>query len=252
MSPIGIIAGTSLLNFEFLGSLKKEIMKNKFGKVLSFRDENIIFIPRHGEQRKIPPHRINYKANIYALAENNVNFLILINSVGSLKREIIPGKLMVPHDYIALWNIQTFFDKNAIHITPEFDPLLREILISTARELKIDIYDHGIYFQTSGPRLETKAEISMLSKFADVVGMTLGTEATLAQEIGLRCASICTIDNYAHGLAKEKLNFEEVVERASKRRADLESLLLRVIDKLLSFQGEKNEHPAKERNSGKR
>ncbi|MFH1126407.1 MAG: 6-oxopurine nucleoside phosphorylase, partial [Candidatus Altiarchaeota archaeon] len=100
---------------------------------------------------------------------------------------------------------------------------LRQHILSIARKNRIKLHDKGVYVQTAGPRLETKAEINVIKKWGDVVGMTMASEAILAQERGLAYAAVCTVDNYAHGISKEILDFKRVMEEAashSKKAVD--------------------------------
>jgi 5'-methylthioadenosine phosphorylase len=214
---------------------KEKKIKTEYGTALIFmdKDNNLVFIPRHGKNKEIPPHKINHHANIMALKKLKVKAIISTSSVGSLKEEILPKSILIPHDYINFWNIPTFFNEGQIHITPSLDETLRELIARVARKLNIKIISKGIYFQTSGPRLETKAEISLIKKFADVVGMTMGSEATLAKELKLRYASICQVDNYCHGITSEKLDFKKVIEEAEKSREELIKLLGGVTKELI-------------------
>lgn len=229
---IGIIGGTNLYETEFLGKTKEEEIKTEYGTVYALVGEKFLFIPRHGKNRDIPPHRINHRANITALKEYDIEEVIGVTSVGSLKKEIPPMSLVIPDDYIHLWNIPTFFDSEIVHITPCLDKDLRKKIISIAKKLEIEIIEKGIYIQTSGPRLETKAEVSLLKNYADIVGMNMASEATLAKEKGIGYANISSVDNYAHGIVEEELDFKKVVEEASKERGDLERLLGGIIGEL--------------------
>jgi 5'-methylthioadenosine phosphorylase len=95
----------------------------------------------------------------------------------------------------------------------------------------MEIFEQGVYFQTVTPRLETKAEISFMKNYADVVGMNMASEATLATELGLRYADISTVDNYAHGIIEEEvLDYKKIVEDASKSRVDLEKVLIKLVE----------------------
>jgi len=228
---IGIIGGTSLLGTS-IGDFKGEWIETEYGKTYALKGKDAVFIPRHGKERKIPPHRINYRANIKAFELGGVKNIISVNSAGSLKRELKPGSVVIPDDYIGLWNIPTFHDDEIVHITPELDGELRQSVIKAAKDLGIGVIPNGIYFQATGPRLETKAEINLMKNFADMVGMSLASEATLAQELGIGYASICSVDNYAHGVVEERLDFEKVVVEASKDRGDLRKLLLKLIEEL--------------------
>lgn len=166
-----------------------------------YNNNNALFVNRHPEN--IPPHKIKHADNLKKISEAGIKKVLGINSVGSLKTSIRPGTLVLPDDYINLHNIGTVHHESAIHIVPEIDQGLRRKIIKCSEKLKIKLFDHGVYYQTKGPRFETKAEINMIKHYADVVGMTMGSEATIAQEMGLSYASLCVVDNYANGIAGE-------------------------------------------------
>jgi 5'-methylthioadenosine phosphorylase len=188
----------------------------------------MVFLPRHGLDGNTPPHGINHKANMKALADLNVEFIVGVSSVGSLKPEISPGCLFVPSDYINLSQIPTFFDDRCVHVTPGLDEELMLTLSQKCRELGVKVVGGGVYVQTQGPRLETKAEIKIFAGFGDVVGMTMASEATLAREVSLRYASLCSVDNYAHGLA-EGLDFKDIKKRAAESAEIIWDVLGKVI-----------------------
>jgi len=231
---LGIIGGTSLFDTKLLGDAKEIEVDTPYGTVYllftTVHSQEIVFLPRHGKDRNIPPHRINYKANMQAFKELEVEEIIGVTSAGSLKRAITPRSLVVPHDYISLCTIPTYYGDELVHVTPSLDESLRKRILEAARALSVKIIDQGVYFQTTGPRLETKAEINLIKDYADVVGMNMASEATLATELGLRYANISTVDNYAHGIIAEELEYKDIVAAASKSRADLEKVLLKVIN----------------------
>ncbi len=233
---LGIIGGTSLFDSKFLDDAKEKEIETKYGTVYllftaAARSHEVVFIPRHGKEKNIPPHKINHKANIMAFKELNVEKIVGVTSVGSLKLAIKPRSLIVPHDYISLCSIPTFYDDEIVHVTPELDGGLRRSVIKVAKDLGVDLVEEGVYFQTVGPRLETRAEINLIRNYADVVGMNMASEATLAKELGLRYANISTVDNYAHGIIpEEELDYKKIVEAASKSRKDLEKVLMKLIE----------------------
>jgi len=217
MKRVGIISGTIPVHEEgIFQNLQKIPVENEFGNAVVFTSETLAFIPRHGVDLKqgIPPHKINHRANLAALKEMGVEEIIGINSTGSLKMSIPPGTIVIPDDYIALWNEPTVFGDRAVHITPALSAEMREKIIAIAGKRGIEIREAGVYWQTSGPRLETKAEIRLMSQFADIVGMTMASEATVAAELGLSYAAICSVDNYGHGLAKESLSSKKIAQAA--------------------------------------
>ena len=232
---LGIIGGTSLFGTKLLADAKEREVDTLYGTVYlliaTVHSQEIVYIPRHGKDSTIPPHRINYKANIRSFKELDVEEIIGVTSVGSLKREITPQSLIVPHDYISLCSIPTFYENEIGHVTPGLDEALRRRIIGAACDLGIAIVERGVYFQTMGPRLETKAEINLIKDYADVVGMNMASEATLATELGLQYANISTVDNYAHGIiADEALDYKNIVEAASKSREKVEKVLVKLIE----------------------
>ena len=232
---LGIIGGTSLFDTKLLEDAKEREVETKYGTVYllfsAVHSHEVVFIPRHGKERNIPPHRINYKANLAAFKELGVEKIIGATSAGSLKRDIKPRSLVVPHDYINLYNIPTIYDDEIVHVTPGLDAGLRNSIIKVAKDSGINIVEKGVYFQTVGPRLETRAEINFMKNYADVVGMNMASEATLAKELELRYANISTVENYAHGIiAEEALDYKKIIDEASKSRKDLEKVLLKLIE----------------------
>jgi len=219
MKPVGIISGTIPLHEDdFFKELSETSVGSAFGSALVFMSDKVAFIPRHGTdaQNGIPPHRINHRANLMALQEMGVEEVIGINSTGSLKRDIPPGMIVIPDDYISLSDVPTIFDGRAVHITPVLSDRIRERLIVTAGQLEIPVRERGVYWQTSGPRLETKAEIRLMSQFADIVGMTMASEATIAGELGLSYAAVCSVDNYGHGLLETPPEAEKIAQGARR------------------------------------
>jgi len=230
---LGIIGGTNLFGTTLLEAAKEKEIETEYGTVYLIFTADVVFIPRHGKTRNIPPHRINYKANLAAFKDLNVERIVGVTSVGSLKWDIKPRALVVPHDYISLCSIPTFYDDELVHVTPGLDEDLRNVIIKVVKKIGIDLVESGVYFQTIGPRLETRAEINFIKNYADVVGMDMASEATLAKELGLRYATISSVDNYAHGIiADEEVDYKKIVEAASKSMADLEKVLMKLIDAL--------------------
>ena len=226
---IGIIGGSALVGSERFPNLEKKIVATKYGKVEVLADRSLCFLNRHA--RGLPPHMINHRANISVFEKLGIKEVIGISSVGSLKESLAPGTLVVIDDYIQLSGIQTFNDKELKFVVPGFSERLRKILIGSARQLGIDFSDKGTYIQTQGPRFETKAEIRMFSRFADVVGMTLGNEITLAKEKGLDYACMCSVDNYANGIGQE-INWEKIQQIQKRNVANIRKILELSIGKI--------------------
>jgi len=228
MEKIGIIGGGYLLETRVWKNSQKRKTKTPFGSFNFAEFKNLILVSRHGQKFNLPPHKINYKANIFGLKELKVKKIFSFNSAASLKKQIKPGDFLIPNDFID-FDPPTFFDKNLHFITPQLSERGRKILIKILSQLKIKFWPEGIYFNTRGPRLETKAEIKMIKHFADVVGMTMAKEATLAQEMKLEYASICSIDNLAHGLEDEKLCQENIFKNQKNSAKIFEKIIEKII-----------------------
>ena len=235
MKPVGIISGTIPLHQEdIFKNLEKTVVKTEFGSALVFLSEMVAFIPRHGMDTLTPPHTINHQANLKALQDMGVKEVIGVNSTGSLKKEVKPGMIIIPDDYISISETPTIFHKSATHIIPALDEGIRERLIHTAEGLGINVIENGVYWQAAGPRLETKAEIRMISQFADIVGMTMASEATIAAELELPYAAICSVDNYGHGLVGKPLIPEEIRKGARRNARNM----LEIVDRYVNeFSG---------------
>ena len=232
MVQTGVIAGTAFRRIALSEDAKPVEVSTRFGKVTVFESNDMVFLPRHGTEDDTPPHRINHRANLSAFGELGVPRIIGVNSVGSLKLELRPKTLIVPHDYINLWGIQTLFDREIHHITPGLNEDLHQLILRVSREHKIEVTGEGIYIQTTGPRLETRAEINLLGHFGDIVGMTMANEATLAEELSIPYASICSVDNYCHGISQTPLKAEEILRNARSNMERVKNLVLAVIEEV--------------------
>jgi len=213
VKQLGIISSTDLEKSKTFKNLEKRIMENEFGKATVLVSDTVAYILRHGgdPEHHILPHLVNHRANLKALKNLGVEEVISTNSTGSLKRHLKPGMFVVPDDFIVLSRGPTIFDTKPVHITPILSEDVRRRWIEAANGCGIDVINGGVYWQTAGPRLETVAEIKMMSMFADLVGMTMGSEAVIARELDLRYASLCSVDNYGHGLVEKPLTMKEIL-----------------------------------------
>jgi 5'-methylthioadenosine phosphorylase len=227
-SKIAVIGGNTLSHLNLLRNLLVKQVNTPFGRILYYSVEKCPFLLRHGLQGNIPPHKINHKANIFALKKLRKRFIFSFNSVGSLKKDIKPGQFLVPDDYIG-FDTATFYDKECRFVTPRLSSRLRGVLIEILKSQKLKFQNKGIYFETKGPRLETKAEISLIKNYADVVGMTMAKEATLAQELEMDYASLCSVDNFAQGLVKKPLTIKEIKQGQSKMKNKIEKVLEEIL-----------------------
>jgi 5'-methylthioadenosine phosphorylase len=223
-----IIAGTSLFRSDLFRNWDEVPVETPYGKVVVKKASRHLFLQRHGK-KAVPPHRINHQANIWALRSLGADGVIAVNSVGSLKTSLRPGTFIIPDDFIAFWNIPTLFDVEARYTVPVMDKGYADRLYHICAAMGVETKRGGIYIQTTGPRLETRAEVNILKKVADVVGMTMASEATLCMEQAIPYVSLCSIDNYANGLVKAPLSIDQLNEQAGHSRRTIEALLQTIL-----------------------
>lgn len=225
---LAIIGGTVLHGTKAFSKAKMINVMTPYGAIKMYRAGNIYMLPRHGISHNVPPHMINHKANIFALKKLGVGDVISICSTGSLKKDIKPGTIAIPSDYMNIDSISTFYDKKIVHTVPVISKHLMEGLMKSAKDLKIHTKNDLVYLQTRGPRFETKAEINFFKDYADIIGMTMALEADLCAELKIEFAAICSIDNYGNGISKEVLSFEEIRAAAKANSEDI----LKIIDNI--------------------
>ncbi|HII17529.1 TPA: MTAP family purine nucleoside phosphorylase [Candidatus Woesearchaeota archaeon] len=225
---IGIIVGSGQMRASFLSGLPSQVIEAGCTHVMFLRAEKGVFIQRHGSL-DLPPHRINHAAHMQAFLKLGVKMVVGINSTGSLKRGIAPGSLLIPSDYLNFCSPATIFEDRRQHIVPKLSDEVISLLRVACRRAGAAFHDNGIYAQTQGPRLETKAEIAMLAQFADVVGMTMASEATIAQESGLVYASLCSVDNYCNGIADAPISVEQIGEYAGRNIEKVMSVIRQIL-----------------------
>lgn len=179
--------------------------------------QEVVLLARHGRPHRIPPHRINYRANISALRALGVRGILAVNAVGGISAPMTTAALAVPHDLIDYsWGRAHTFSDGApeeplLHIdfTTPFDGDLRRRLLAAAEVVGDDVVPFGVYGVAQGPRLETAAEIRRMARDGcDLVGMTAMPEAALAREAGIPYAMLCVVANRAAGLTAEAVTLE--------------------------------------------
>ncbi|MCX8023418.1 MAG: MTAP family purine nucleoside phosphorylase [Syntrophorhabdaceae bacterium] len=199
-------------------------IKTPFGDIHFKQKGEFVYLQRHGNP-PVLPHRINHHGNIWALKKLGVENIIGINSVGSLKPQLKPGMFVIPDDFISLWHIPTFYEEEMKFTIPVMDTKIASYLFGLCKESGMDVSLGGTYIQTRGPRFETKAEINLLKRFGHVVGMTMASEVTLCIEYDIKYGSVCSIDNYCHGISKKPLTLEEVKTCRDNNIRYIETLL---------------------------
>lgn len=197
--------------------------------------KTVVIIPRHAEgTRHVPPHRINYRANVMAIKQLGVERIISINSVGTMKNHPI-GSIVLAEDFIDFTRnrVSTFHDDRTVHVdmTEPYCPQIRQTLESVLKKRKIG-FSEGVYACTEGPRFETRAEIRMMSQFGDIVGMTGVPEVVLAKELSLCYASVCIVTNNASGMDEKKITASEVVDILQEKKELLFDVILETIKQM--------------------
>jgi 5'-methylthioadenosine phosphorylase len=241
---LAIIGGTGLTQLANLDISRRQAVRTPYGEPsgpLTFgaiRGVPVVFLARHGYAHTIPPHQVNYRANLWALKEQGASEIVSVASVGGIRADLGPGMMVVPHQIIDYtWGrMSTFFENEApvkhIDFTEPYTASLRKRLLSAAGACGETVVDGAVYAATQGPRLETAAEIDRLERDgADIVGMTGMPEAVLAREIELGYAAIAVVVNHAAGRGASARSvalqeIEEVLKRAVGRvRKIIEALV---------------------------
>jgi len=223
---LAIIGGTSLIHAH-LPDLTKTVTDTPYGPAEIYLGD-IALVLRHQFNR--PPHRINFRAMASALALAGVDKVIALGSVGSLKTAHPPGTILLPDDYLSVAPVPSIHNHTQEHVMPEIDAGLRNHLADIIEGAR----NGGIYAQTAGPRIETRAEIFALAKVADVVGMTVASEAALCNELGIRFAAVCMVDNYAHGVTEDILSYDHILAMARANTNRTET----IVESIISSRGD--------------
>jgi 5'-methylthioadenosine phosphorylase len=227
MPKLGLIIGDVCQLGEALKNARDHEVETEHGPVSLKLTDKWAVVCRGGFRENRLPHEYTTAANLAALGHLGLREIIGVHSSGSLRPSLAPGTLVVPDDWIDLAPVPrpaTIHSRR--HLTPSFSRRVRQNLADAAWKAQVRFENGGVYWQTCGPRLETKAEIKVMSNFADLVGMGMATEADLAQEMGLEYGAVCSVDNYANGLGSPLLTDEMIREQSVRSGA----VILRVLD----------------------
>ena len=243
MTKLAIIGGTGLSNIDELTATKTQSIETPYGEISAplmsgtLSGKEVVFMARHGSNHSIPPHKINYRANIWALKEIGVTDVIGVAAVGGIHSNVPPEKIIIPDQIIdyTYGRKHTFFEDDLskvthIDFTNPYNEKLRQKLIEAAFKSKIEVQKGGTYGATQGPRLESAAEIIRLEKDGcDIVGMTGMPEAALARELGLNyaCCALCV--NWAAGKMNREITMDEIEQAIEKGMASVKSILSSVV-----------------------
>ena len=215
---LAIIGGSGLTQLANLDVTHREVMRTPYGDpsgAVTFGQlggQPVAFLARHGYGHTIPPHEVNYRANLWALHKIGASGVVSVASVGSIRADLKPGDIVIPHQLIDYtWGRKSTYHEGCgvavrhVDFTDPYDPALRQQLIEAAARAGMTVSDAAVYAVTQGPRLETAAEIDRFERDgADLVGMTAMPEAVLARELGLPYAAINLVANYAAGRADSR------------------------------------------------
>lgn len=238
LAKVAIIGGTGVYQNEFLEDPQEMFVKTRFGRAFFYRGhyqkKEIFFLARHGSEHSLPPHLVNYRANIAAIKKLGIDAVVATAAVGSLRQEMPPGSLVVIDQFIDFTKSRqsTFYQgggEGVIHVdlSEPYCPKLRKAILKAGAALGERIIDGGCYLCTEGPRFETPAEIRMFARWGgDLVGMTNVPEVVLAREAGLCYATIAQVSNFAAGISPDVLSHQEVLDEMARGKGLLDRLLV--------------------------
>ena len=210
---LAIIGGSGLTKLGVLEGTQRKDVRTPYGEPSAqlalgrIAGSEVVFLARHGEGHTVPPHEVNYRANLWAIKDAGATAAVSVATVGVIRSGVAPGSLLVPDQLIDYtWGRRSTFFEGAqspvkhIDFTEPYSPPLRQRILAAGAACREPMVDGGVYATTQGPRLETAAEINRLARDgADIVGMTAMPEAALARELGLEYAAIAVIANHAAG-----------------------------------------------------
>lgn len=202
----------------------------------------IIFLPRHGIGHTIPPHKINYRANIWGMKELGVKHMICPSAVGSLRMDYKPGEICITDQFIDFTKKRelTFFDGPKVEHVSTADPFcegLRKMLAEICAENEIPHHPKGTYVCIEGPRFSTRAESRMFKNFADIIGMTLVPEVQLAKEQGICYTNLAMITDY-DVWAEKPVNMEEILRTMAANTGKITSIIEEATRRLPAWKKE--------------
>lgn len=260
---LAVIGGSGFTRFPELEQCETRSIVTPYGPVASVAigrlgPRTVVFLPRHGPEHTVPPHRINYRANIWALKQLNVPRILAINAVGGIGRNMSPGTIVIPHQIVDYTydREQTYFDGsgddvsadgqtasanegfgdtavspvNHIDFTYPYDNSWRAELINHLHDKGQPVVDRAVYACTQGPRLETAAEILRLQRDgADIVGMTGMPEAALARELNIPYASVAVVVNWAAGISEQVITMEAIITVMNSAMANVKKAIICIV-----------------------
>ena len=209
----------------------------------TMENKRVILLLRHGRNHSIPPHKVNYRANVYALHNTGVKRILATNAVGAINRDLKPGDIVVPNDFVDFTKLRptTFYDNSPVthvDLSEAYCPEMRKLLVENAKKHDLRVWEKAVLVCTEGPRFETPAEVELFRRLGcDVVGMTGVPEVVLARELQMCYASICYVSNMAAGM-QQRLTASEVSTVSKQILPELKEVLIETVASLPDERGE--------------
>ncbi len=239
-AEIGIIGGTGVYDPSLLENAVQVKIHTPYGATSSpitvgtFKGRKVAFIARHGLNHTIPPHKVNWRANIYALKELGVSRILATCATGSLKEDYKPGTVVIPDQFVDFSKtVHTFYDEGKFYHVGMAEPFcseLRTLLVNEAKAMKLPLKEKGTYLRIEGPQFSTIAASNMYCQFADLIGMTGVPEAILSREKEICFAIVATITDY--DCWKSSSSFDEIKKVMATNIENTKKLLETVIPKI--------------------
>jgi len=259
---LAVIGGTGLASEDTFTLSEKKLVSTIYGKPSSallfgelnssnspiknqnsqVKDNSVVFLSRHGFEHNIPPHKVNYRANIQALKEQGVTTIIAVNAVGGISEKMSPGTIVLPDQIVdyTYGREHTFFAENLEHVSHidfsyPYNQQIIDKISQAAHAIQIELVKSATYACTQGPRLESIAEIRRLANDGcDIVGMTAMPEAALAKEAGINYASISFVANWGAGISTIEISMDDIEAEIKKGMDKIKALLVQSAS-LISF-----------------
>lgn len=244
MPKIAVIGGSGVYDPDMLKDVRVEKVETPYGdvdvQIGTYAGKEVAFLTRHGSKHSIPPHMINYQANIYALKKIGVRKIISTTAVGSLNKAMQLSDFVLPNQFLDFTKNRrcTFYEGGQrgvahVDVSNPYCPDLRQKLAELGKRLGIHVINGGVYVCTDGPRYETPAEIRMFAQLGgDLVGMTNVPEVTLAHEAEMCYVTISMVTNMAAGITENKLTHKEVMEAMAANSSNFRKLIMAMLEEL--------------------
>jgi 5'-methylthioadenosine phosphorylase len=242
-AEIAVIGGTGVYDPEIIEDAKEVKVYTPFGApsdlvtLGTYEGRKVAFIPRHGRGHQIPPHRINYRANIWALKELGVKQIVASSACGSLRKDYEPGDFVITDQFIdrTRGRSDTFYEGGQLCHISSADPIcprLHDFFVNHARKLELKVHPTGTYVCVQGPRFSTRAESRLFRQWgADIIGMTLYPECVLAREAEICYVSAAMVTDY-DVWAERPVSTQEVIEMMHKNSANFKRLIMEALPEI--------------------